>query len=328
MKIMFYALRPFDEQQYCEPYKARYGIDYTGTPDVPRPDNLHLAEGCDAVSTNPCKIRPEYLQTWAEMGVKYLPCRSIGYDHIPLDTAKKLGLRISHSHYPPDGVANYTIMLMLMCTRRMNEIMLRANVQDYSLPGKMGRDISGCTVGVIGTGKIGQTVIRHLSGFGCKILAYDLYPNDAARQYADYVTLDELYAQSDIITLHTNATAENHHLINAGALAKMKDGVLLVNTARGTLIDPDALIAGLESGKIGGAGLDVIEDETGIYYYNRMGQAIPNRELNLLRSYPNVIVSPHTAFYTDVNVASMVQSPFEALDAYAHGQPYAGEVQL
>ena len=262
------------------------------------------------------------------MGVKYLPCRSIGYDHIPLDTAKKLGLRISHSHYPPDGVANYTIMLMLMCTRRMNEIMLRANVQDYSLPGKMGRDISGCTVGVIGTGKIGQTVIRHLSGFGCKILAYDLYPNDAVRQYADYVTLAELYAQSDIITLHTNATAENHHLINAGALAKMKDGVLLVNTARGTLIDPDALIAGLESGKIGGAGLDVIEDETGIYYYNRMGQAIPNRELNLLRSYPNVIVSPHTAFYTDVNVASMVQSPFEALDAYAHGQPYAGEVQL
>ena len=97
MKIMFYALRPFDERQYCEPYKARYGIDYTGTPDVPRPDNLHLAEGCDAVSTNPCEIRPEYLQTWAEMGVKYLPCRSIGYDHIPQDTAKKLGLRISHS---------------------------------------------------------------------------------------------------------------------------------------------------------------------------------------------------------------------------------------
>ena len=242
--------------------------------------------------------------------------------------AKELGMRISHSWYPPAGVADYAIMLMLMCNRKVGQILRRADAQDYSLSGKMGRDISGCTVGVIGTGKIGQTVIRHLSGFGCKILAYDLYPNDAVRQYADYVTLDELYAQSDIITLHTNATAENHHLINAGALAKMKDGVLLVNTARGTLIDPDALIAGLESGKIGGAGLDVIEDETGIYYYNRMGQAIQNRELNLLRSYPNVIVSPHTAFYTDVNVASMVQSPFEALDAYAHGQPYAGEVQL
>ena len=108
----------------------------------------------------------------------------------------------------------------------------------------------------------------------------------------------------------------------------MKEGVLLVNTARGTLIDPDALVTGLECGKIGGAGLDVIEDETGICYYNRMGEAIPNRELNLLRSYPNVILSPHTAFYTDVNVANMVKSPFEALDAYAHGWPYAGEVQL
>ena len=215
-----------------------------------------------------------------------------------------------------------------MCTRKMNQIMLRANVQDYSLPGKMGRDISDCTVGVIGPGKIGQTVIRNLSGFGCKMLAYDLYPNDAVKKYADYVTLDELYARSDVITLHTNATAENHHLINADAIAKMKDGVLLVNTARGTLIDPDALVAGLECGKIGGAGLDVIEDETGICYYNRMGEAIPNRELNLLRSYPNVILSPHTAFYTDVNVANMVKSPFEALDAYAHGRPYAGEVQL
>lgn len=326
MKIMFYALRPFDEQQYCEPYKARYGIDYTGTPDVPRPDNLHLAEGCDAVSTNPCEIRPEYLQTWAEMGVKYLTCRSIGYDHIPLDTAKKLGLRISHSHYPPDGVANYTIMLMLMCTRRMNEIMLRANVQDYSLPGKMGRDISGCTVGVIGTGKIGQTVIRHLSGFGCKILAYDLYPNDAVRQYADYVTLDELYAQSDIITLHTNATAENHHLINAGALAKMKDGVLLVNTARGTLIDPDALIAGLESGKIGAAGLDVLENENGLYYYNRMGDVIPNPELAVLRSMPNVILTDHTAFYTHEDVESMVRGVLESAVAFEQNQPTRHDV--
>ena len=220
MKIMFYALRPFDEQQYCEPYKARYGIDYTGTPDVPRPDNLHLAEGCDAVSTNPCEIRPEYLQTWAKWASNICPAAASAMIISHWTPPKSWVCSISHSHYPPDGVANYTIMLMLMCTRRMNEIMLRANVQDYSLPGKMGRDISGCTVGVIGTGKIGQTVIRHLSGFGCKILAYDLYPNDAVRQYADYVTLDELYAQSDIITLHTNATAENHHLINAGAPCK------------------------------------------------------------------------------------------------------------
>ncbi len=328
MKIMFYTLRSFDEQQYCEQYKTRYGIDYIGTPEAPNPENLHLARGCDAVSTNPCDVLPEYLEAWAKMGVKYLPCRSIGYDHIPLEKAAELGMRVSHSNYPPDGVANYTIMLMLMCSRKMKQIMQRANVQDYSLPGKMGCDISACTVGVIGTGKIGQTVIRHLSGFGCKILAYDLYRNDDVKQYAEYVTLEELYAKSDIITLHTNATAENHHLINDDSIAAMKDGVLIVNTARGALIDAEALCRGLESGKVGGAGLDVIEDESGICYYSRVGEPLSNRELSLLRSYPNVIVSPHTAFYTDVNVASMVHSPFEALDAYAHDRAYSGEIHL
>ena len=310
MKILFYTFRPFDELQYCEPNSRKYGIDYAWTAEAPNPGNLKLAED------------------FARMGVKYLPCRSIGYDHIPLDAAKRLGLRVSHSHYPPEGVANYTIMLMLMVTRKMNQIMLRAAAQDYSLPGKMGRDLSDCTVGVIGTGKIGRTVIRHLAGFGCKILAYDLYPADEVRALAEYVPLEELYALSDVITLHLNATPENRHLIDAGAIAQMKDGALLVNTARGTLIDPDALIEGLESGKLGGAGLDVVEDENGLCYYNRCGEALANRELNLLRSFPNVIVSPHTAFYTDVNVASMVQSAFEATAAFAAGEDYPCEVRL
>ena len=155
MKICFYALRPFDELGYCEEFSKKYGIDYVWTADPPRPDNLALAMGCDAVSTNPCEVTPAYLEAFAKGGVRYLPCRSIGYDHLPLEAAKRLGMRVSHSHYPPEGVANYTIMLMLMATRKMNQIMLRAAAQDYSLPGKMGRDLSGCTVGVIGAGKIG-----------------------------------------------------------------------------------------------------------------------------------------------------------------------------
>ena len=328
MKIFFYTLREFDELPYCEPFKQKYGIDYAWTSEPPCPENLHLAEGCDAVSTNPCEIRPEYLQTFAKMGVRYLPCRSIGYDHIPLDTATELGLRVSHSHYPPEGVANYTIMLMLMATRKMNQIMLRAVAQDYSLAGKMGRDLSSCTVGVIGTGKIGRTVIRHLSGFGCRILAYDLYPNEEVCNTAEYVDLDTLYAESDVITLHLNATPENHYLINEAAIEKMKPCLILINTARGTLIEPKALVNVLESGKIGGAGLDVVEDENGICYYNRAGEALANRELALLRSFPNVIVSPHTAFYTDVNVASMVQSAFEAVSNMAAGRPEPNEVKL
>ena len=303
MKIAFYQMRPFDEQAYIEQFSREFGIDYVTIPGAPCPENLDKAAGCDAVSQNPCEILPEYVEAWARMGVKYLLCRSIGYDHIPLETAKKLGMRVAHSHYPPEGVANYAIMLMLMCTRKMNQTMLRAAAQDYTLPGKMGKDLSNCTVGVIGTGKIGRTVIAHLQGFGCKILAYDLYQSDEVAQMAD-------------------------HLINAESLAKMKDGVLIVNTARGALIDEEALIAALESGKVGGAGLDVVEEENDLVYFDRAGAALPHRTMNILRSMPNVIVSPHNAFYTDVNVASMVRSGFEELTDFAAGRSNPCEVLL
>ncbi|MCI2046260.1 MAG: D-isomer specific 2-hydroxyacid dehydrogenase family protein [Faecalibacterium sp.] len=328
MKIMFYALRPFDELAYCRKFAKQYGIDFAYTPEYPTPENVELAAGCDAVSTTPCDMGAAMLDRFAALGVKYISCRSIGYDHVDLQHAKALGLRVSNVGYTPNGVANYAIMLMLMCARRAVHILKRAEVQDYSLKGKMGRDISSLTVGVIGTGRIGRTVIEHLSGFGCRILAYDLYPNDAVKQHAEYVDLDTLFAQSDIITLHTNATAENHHLINAAALAKMKDGVILINTARGKLIDSDALIAELNSGKVGAAGLDVIEHENGLYYYNRSGEVLENAELSILRSYPNVILSPHTAFYTDEDVESMVQGCFESVDCFAKGKETFHDVGL
>ena len=326
MKIMFYALRPFDEQAYCEPYSKQYGIDYAYTAEVPTPDNLELAKGCDAVSTNPCLIAPEYLEAWAAMGVKFLPCRSIGYDHIPQQKAKELGMRISHSWYPPAGVADYAIMLMLMSLRKAGHILKRGEAQDYSLQGKIGRDISTCTVGVIGTGRIGRTVLQHLSGFGCSLLAYDLYPNDEVKKIAEYVPLETLLAESDVITLHTNATEENHHLIDTKAIESMKPGVTIINTARGKLIDSDALIAGLESGKIGAAGLDVLENENGLYYYNRMGDVIPNPELAALRSMPNVILTDHTAFYTHEDVESMVRGVLESAVSFEKGQPTRHDV--
>ena len=326
MKIAFYQMRPFDEQAYIEQFSREFGIDYVTIPGAPCPENLDKAAGCDAVSQNPCEILPEYVETWARMGVKYLLCRSIGYDHIPLETAKKLGMRVAHSHYPPEGVANYTIMLILMCTRKMNQTMLRAAAQDYTLPGKMGKDLSNCTVGVIGTGKIGRTVIAHLQGFGCKILAYDLYQNDEVKKIAKYVPLETLIAESDVITLHTNATEENHHLLNADAFAKMKPGVTIVNTARGKLIDSDALLAALESGQVGAAGLDVLENENGLYYYDRMGDVIPNPELAALRAMPNVILTDHTAFYTYEDVKSMVRGVLESAAAFAEGSPSRHDV--
>lgn len=157
------------------------------------------------------------------MGVKYISTRSIGYEHIDVGCAHSLGMRVAHVVYSPNSVANYAIMLILMACRNMPWIMKKADCQDYSLKGKVGKELSASTVGVIGTGNIGKTVVRHLSGFGCRILAYSLFEDDEVKKYAEYVSLNELIRQSDIITLHVPGNAENTHLIDAAAFDKNED---------------------------------------------------------------------------------------------------------
>ena len=326
VKVFFYTLRPYDEQGIVEELAKQYGIEYGYTEVYPTMENAQLAAGYDAVSLTPCDMSAPMLQRFHDLGVKAICCRSIGYDHVDLEKARELGMKVSNVDYPPNGVANFAIMLMLMSLRKAGHILKRGELQDYSLKGKLGRDISNCTVGVIGTGRIGQTVLKHLSGFGCELLAYDLYQNDEVKKIAEYVPLETLLKECDVITLHTTATAENHHLIDAKAIETMKPGAVIINTARGKLIDSDALIAGLESGKLGGAALDVLENENGLYYYNRMGDVIPNPELAALRSMPNVILTDHTAFYTEEDVESMVRGVLESADAFAKGQPTRHDV--
>lgn len=328
MKLFFYIFRTFDEKEFADKYSYEYGIEYGYTEKAPGLDTIELARGYEAISTNPCDMSEPIVRALHDVGAKYLVCRSIGYDHINLPTAKELGLKVSHASYPPSIVANYAIMLMMMSLRKMNEIMGRALIQDYSLPGKIGTDISFTTVGIIGTGKIGTTVIRHLSGFGCKILCFDPYENDEAKKYATYVDLDTLFQESDVISLHTNATEENYHLIDEKAFSKMKDGVVIVNTARGSLIDTDALIYAILKKKVGAAGLDVIEHENGLYYNNKVSDVINNTHLALLKSFPNVTITPHTAFYTRNAVENMVKSAFDAAIAFDEGREYPFEVKL
>lgn len=305
MKIFTYALREFDEKDFFDRYSKDYNCEYSYTTAYPCPDNVELARGYDAISATPCDLGADMLERFHKVGIRYIATRSIGVDHIDLTKAKELGMGVCHVSYAPETVADYAIMLMLMCCRNICHIIERSKVQDYTLNGKMGKDISDCTVGIIGTGQIGRTVMKHLSGFGCRILAYDLYPNKECEAFAEYVTLEELYTQCDIITLHAPATADNYHMLNTDAFARMKDGVIIINTARGTLIDTEALIYAIESGKIGHAALDVLEQEGGLYYINRMGDAIENRQMAVLRSFPNVILSPHTAFYTEKVVRDM-----------------------
>ncbi len=313
MKIFAYALREFDEKDFFDKLVGEFDAEYGYSTEYPNPENIHLATGYDAISVTPCNLDKNMLDRFYAVGVRYIATRSIGVDHIDLEHAKKLGMGVCHVSYAPETVADYSIMLMLMCCRNIYHILERSKVQDYTLKGKMGKDISDCTVGIIGTGQIGRTVIKHLSGFGCKMLAYDIYPNEEVKQFAEYVSLEELFAKSDIITLHTPATAENYHMLNEAAFAQMKDGVIIVNTARGTLIDADALISAIEGGKIGHAALDVLEREDGLYYANRMGDAIVNRQMAILRSFPNVILSPHTAFYTEKVVWDMAYKTFKGV---------------
>ncbi|MBO5503097.1 MAG: lactate dehydrogenase [Lachnospiraceae bacterium] len=320
VSVFFYCMRPYDMLPIAERYAAEHNIRIGWTTGYPATDGVDLATGYDAVCVTPSDMGAEMLQAFADRGVKYISCNSIGYDHVDLEMAKELGMRVSNVAYPPSGVANYAIMLMMMCQRRIMQIMGRAGVQDFSLEGKIGKDLSFSTVGVIGTGKIGGTVIRHLSGFGCRILCYDPYRNEEAAQYAEYTDLDTLFAESDIITLHTNATEENHHLLDAAAFAKMKKGVVIINTARGKLIDTDALIDAVESGKVGAAALDVLEVEDGLYYANLEGKAIANRGMAVLRSFPNVIMSPHTAFYTEEAVRYMTEGCLAGPLAFAEGR--------
>lgn len=321
MKIFIYNLREFDEKFFFDKLSEEYGFAYTGYADYQSVENIPMVKGHEAVSILASECTDEMLEAFAANGVKYLLTRSIGTDHINLQKCKELDIKVGHSQYSPDSVANYAIMLMLMICRRFAHIMKRVEVQDFSFKGKMGRELSECTVGVIGTGRIGKTVIKHLSGFGCRILAYDIYPNAEVSEYAEYVSLDTLLENSDILTLHAPATADNYHLIDRDALAKMKDGVMIVNAARGTLVDTDALIDGIESGKVGGAALDMLEDEAGLYFLNRSGEVLANRQMAILKSFPNVILSPHTAFYTDSAVSQMCRGVFESVRAFEAGEP-------
>lgn len=326
MKVAVYNLRPFDEKEWFEKYSAELGLELVTCPDAPSLENAALTEGCSCVDIITSPVGRELMAAFASHGVKYLVTRTIGYDHVDLAAAKEFGIHVGNAPYGPNGVADYAVMLILMSIRRMKRIMQRTNLQDYTLDGIQGRELRDLTVGVIGTGRIGRTVIEDLSGFGCRIIAYDLYENEEVKKRAAYVPLEKIWEQADVITLHTPLTEDNFHLINADTLAKMKDNVVIVNMARGGLIDSRALIDAVESKKVGAAALDVVEKEFGLYYYDHKNDILDNRELALLRSFPNVTVSHHMAFYTDNEVKTVVKDSLTGCRLFMEGKENPWEV--
>lgn len=288
---------------------APFDITIDAVPDELGIENVASAQGFDAVViSGRSAMTAEVLDRLAELGVKYLATRTVGVDHIDVAHAHELGLRVCNTGYPPEGVAEFAVMLMLIVLRRYKPTLWRQQVNDYSLGGLEGRELGRLTVGIVGTGRIGQQVARILGGFGSKVLGYDPYPSDAARAAGiEYVPLEELYRRSDVVTLHVPLTEENRGMIDAEAINQMRDGVVLVNVSRGELIDVAAVTSAIEFEKIGALAMDVFADEVGIYHESRVNDIIRNRDMAYLRQFPNVVLTPHMAFYTDTNVNSMVE---------------------
>ena len=207
----------------------------------------------------------------------------------------RLGITVENAAYAPDGVADFTLMLILMAIRNAKAIVSSANTSDFRLAGVRGKELRDMTVGVVGVGNIGSAVIGRLRGFGCRVLASD----NRGRAAAELVSLDELLRESDVVTLHLPLNADTHHLIGRKQIETMKQGAYLVNTGRGSLVDTDSLIAALEDGRVGGAALDVLEGEEGFFYFDCTNRSVDDRRLGALQRLPNVIITPHTAYYTE-----------------------------
>lgn len=327
MKVFAYSYRDFDEAEAFAKYSGEYNVELGICRDAPALENAHLAEGYKYISIITTQVDAALVERFHQAGVKMISTRTIGYDHIDIHKARELGMQVSYAPYSPNCVADYTIMLMLMAVRKMKRIMERANINDFSLAGIQGREMPNFTIGIIGTGRIGRKVIQYLSGFGCKIYAHDVVEHNEVKQYAEYADLDTLYARCDMLSLHMPLLEDNYHLINRESIAKMKDRVIIINTARGGLIDSQALIEGLASGKIGAAGLDVVENEFGLYYYDLKAQVVDNRELMLLRGFPNVIVTPHMAFYTDQAIDDMVHHSIKSCWLIENGRENPWQVK-
>ena len=294
-----------DEAALFHQLAPRLGVLPTITEEAVDEANVELALGARCISVDhKTPITNDTLRALSRVGVRYLSTRSIGSNHIDVRFADRVGISVEGVTYSPDSVADYTLMLMLMAVRHAKSVICRADTRDYRLNDVRGKELRDLTVGVVGTGRIGTAVLDRLRGFGCRVLTHDRRPQNLT----DHVPLEELLQRSDIVTLHTPLTAATHHLLDRRRIEQMKHGAVVVNTGRGGLLDTEALVSALEDGRLGGAALDVVEGEEGVFYADLRARPLDCAPLLRLQAMPNVLVSPHTAYYTDHAVSDMVEN--------------------
>ncbi len=260
-------------------------------------------------------------------GVRLIALRSTGYNHVDLVAAAELGMPVVRvPEYSPHAVAEHAVALVLALDRKIHRAHARVREGNFSLDGLLGFDLYRKTVGLVGTGKIGAVVARIFLGFGCGVIAYDLRPQPDLG--VTYVPLEQLYERADIISLHVPLTPATRHLIDAAALARMKPGLMLINTGRGALIDSRALIAALKTGHVGSAGLDVYEEEEGVFFEDLSNQVLQDDVLARLLTFPNVLITSHQGFFTREAIAAIASTTLANVTAFERGEPLVNEVRL
>ena len=325
--IAFFGTKPYDSESFDEQNKD-FGYDLRYFEENLTHRSAVLAEGCEAVCAFVNDTLDERsLAKLAAHGVKLVALRCAGYNNVDL---AKAGIKVVRvPAYSPHAVAEYALALMLTLNRKIYRAFLRTKDGNFSLNGLLGFDMNGKTAGIIGTGKIAKILIHILKGLGMNILAYDIYPDEkfAAQEGFRYTSLDELYTNSDIVSLHCPLTPKTLHIIDKEAINKMKSGVMIINTGRGALINTHDLIEGLKDKKIGSAALDVYEEEKNYFYEDVSDTVIEDDKLARLLSFPNVIITSHQAFFTKEALHNIARTTLENVSEFISGKPLTNEVK-
>jgi D-lactate dehydrogenase len=330
MKTAVFSTKPYDAK-FLVAANASAGHELDFFEEKLSPHTAKLAEGHVAVCAFVNDIlNARTLDVLYRQNVRFVALRCAGFNQVDVRYASSLGMKITHvPAYSPYAVAEFALGLVLALNRRIHRAYNRVRDGNFSIDGLLGFDLHEKTVGVVGTGKIGRVLSGLFSGFGVNLLGYDLYQS---REFTDlggkYVDLDTLFAESDIISLHCPLTPQTFHLIDAESVAKMKKGVMIVNTSRGALVDASAVIEGLKSEQIGYLGLDVYEQEADLFYENLSERIIQDDVLQRLVTFPNVIVTSHKAYFTDRALENISNTTVANLTAFERGDTLVNEVTL
>ena len=326
MKIVLFDTKPYDRKHFEAANKA-FGYDIVYHEPALSRHTAVMAAGADVVCpfVN-CTVDRDTIDILASEGVKLIAMRSAGFNNVDCPYALSRGIPVVRvPAYSPYAVAEHSFALLLALVRKLTHAYVRTREFNFSLSGLVGMDLHGKTIGVVGTGKIGRVAIDIAKGFGMRILAYDPYP--ASIPGVGYVDLDTLLKESDIVTLYCPLTDDNRHLINADTLADMKDTALIINTSRGALIDSEALLAALKERRIGGAALDVYEEEAGIFYTDQSDMGIEDDTLARLISMPNVIITSHQGYLTEEALTAISNTTLSNVREFEEGKELSNQVR-